>query len=78
MTSLKPVVLTASGVFLGLILGCGSGDTPPQLPEGPKGSAKAKVSYEGKSISVGTLVLDSGQGYMASAPASADGTFTLK
>lgn len=59
-------------------LGCGGGASGPKLPEGPKGTAKAKVSYDGKPITVGTLMLDSGKGYMAAAPVSSDGTFALK
>jgi hypothetical protein len=67
----------AAGMFFSSILGCG-GVSGPKAPEGPKGSAKATVVYDGKPIKVGTLVLDSGKGYMASAPASADGKFALK
>lgn len=60
-----------------LTVGCG-GSSGPKLPDGPTGTATAKVTYDGKLITVGTLVLDSGQGYIASAPANPDGTFTLK
>jgi hypothetical protein len=59
------------------VTGCG-GAKGPKLPDGPKGTAKAKVSYDGKPITVGTLMLDSGKGYIAGAPASSDGTFVLK
>jgi hypothetical protein len=69
--------LVIAGMTVSWIAGCG-GDTGPKLPDGPKGSAKAKVTCEGKQITVGTLLLDSGKGFTASAPAGKDGTFELK
>jgi hypothetical protein len=70
------------GLFAGMlicsILGCGGGAAGPKIPEGPKGTAKATVTYDGKKITTGILSLDSGKGYVASAPASPDGTFQLK
>lgn len=61
------------------LLGCGGGETGgPQLPEGPKGSAKATVVYDGKPITTGTLILDSQSGYIASGVPGPDGTFELK
>ena len=69
--------MLASFLAVGLITGCGS-PSGPKPPEGPKGSAKAKVSYEGKPITKGILILDSGKGYTASAPVKPDGTFDLK
>jgi hypothetical protein len=72
LSILLPVAITFCAV-----LGCGGADGP-KLPQGPKGSAKAKVTYEGKPITTGTLQLDSGKGYVAAATASPDGTFALK
>jgi hypothetical protein len=71
------VALTA-GVAFCFMLGCGGSSSGPKLPEGPKGSAKASVVHDGKPVTTGTLVLDSGKGYTASSPAGADGKFELK
>ena len=73
----EKVAAIASALGLCFLVGCGS-SAGPKLPEGPTGSAKAKVSYQGKAITTGTLSLDSGKGFVASAPASPDGTFALK
>ena len=74
----RHVVALTAGMALCSLIGCGGGATAPKLPDGPKGSAKATVMHDGKPIKVGILVLDSGKGFIVSAPASADGTFALK
>lgn len=73
----RRLALLSLGVCLIWIAGCG-GASGPKLPEGPRGSATAKVTYDGKFITVGTLVLDSGQGFIASGTPNAEGVFTLK
>jgi hypothetical protein len=70
-------------LYLVFVLPFGSGcygprDTPPPVPKGPKGSATGKVSYEGKPITAGTIMLDSGKGDIVAAPIKSDGTFELK
>lgn len=77
MSVSRRLVIYSFGLWLTCIAGCG-GASGPKLPEGPRGSATAKVTYDGKFITVGTLVLDSGQGFIASGTANADGVFTLK
>lgn len=57
--------------------GCNRGGDLPEA-NGPEGSATGKISYQGKSITAGTVMLDSGKGYLAMAPIKPDGTFELK
>ena len=59
------------------LLGCG-GASGPAVPAGPKASVKGKVTHDGKPVTKGTLTLDSGKGYIASANLAADGTFELQ
>lgn len=77
MTFLDQAAAMTAGMLICSVLGCGAA-TGPKLPEGPKGSAKATVVYDGKPIKVGTLLLDSGKGFIASAPVNAEGKFELK
>ena len=58
-------------------LGCGK-NAPPWSPAGPKGTVTGTVKCDGKPITVGTLLLDSGKGYIAGAVIKPDGTFELK
>src|SRR5262245_31205165 len=57
--------------------GCAK-DTPPPSPAGPKGTVTGTVKFDGKPITAGTLLLDSGKGYIAGALIKPDGTFELK
>ncbi|MES2791648.1 MAG: hypothetical protein V4719_18660 [Planctomycetota bacterium] len=70
------LMLFAGFSILG-VSGCNSGGGLPEAT-GPEGSATGKVSYQGKPITAGTIVLDSGKGYLAMAPIKSDGTFELK
>ena len=60
------------------VIGCGGGSSGPPAPTGPKGAVKAKVTCDGKPVTSGTLMLDNGKGFVASAKAASDGTFELK
>ena len=60
-----------------VLVGCGGGGGPP-APTGPKGSVKGKVTYSGKPVTTGTLVVDNEKGFIASSPLGKDGTFELK
>jgi hypothetical protein len=64
-------------VVLASALGCAK-DAPPPSPAGPKGTVTGTVKFDGKLITAGTLLLDSGKGYIAGAVIKADGTFELK
>src|SRR5262245_59151744 len=64
-------------VTLASALGCAN-DAPPPPPPGPKGSVTGTVKFDGKPITAGTLLLDSGKGYIAGAVIKPDGTFELK
>lgn len=72
----KLVVLTIGTACL-VLSGCGSSDGLPE-PAGPKASVKGKLTYAGKPVTTGTLLLDSGKGFAVAAPVNPDGTFELK
>jgi hypothetical protein len=68
----------AIAILVSSAIGCSGGNNGPPAPAGPKGVVKAKVTCEGKPVTKGTLMLDSGKGFIASGKAGADGTFELK
>jgi hypothetical protein len=70
--------LAIAGIALSSHLGCGGGNTGPKQPEGPKGVAKAKVSYEGKPITTGTLFLQGEKGFTGGGAVGKDGLFDLR
>jgi len=77
MKSTRNMAWLTVAVFISSLVGCG-GDSGPPAPTGPKGSVKAKVTHDGKPVTKGTLMLDSGKGFVASGKAGADGAFELK
>lgn len=73
----KPASLVVAMLVISLV-GCGGSSSGPPAPAGPKGTAKAKVTHDGKPVTKGILLLDNGNGFVASSKASPDGTFDLK
>lgn len=78
MKFLRRSMVLIAGISFLVVVGCGGTSDGPKLPEGPKGVVKAKVSCNGKPVTMGILLLDSGKGFAAAAPAGLDGTFELK
>jgi hypothetical protein len=73
----RHLVQSLVAMALASALGCAT-DTRPPSPPGPKGTVKGTVKYDGKLITTGTLLLDSGKGYIAGAVIKPDGSFELQ
>jgi hypothetical protein len=70
--------LVVNSIILCSLMGCRGGSSGPPAPEGPMGTASGVVQFEGKPITEGMLVLDSGNGYLVSSPLGPDGKFQLR